>query len=264
MAEMPGVALGKRDYKYDRRTISLGEILTPMEPPPATFDYDKGKKAFPLDAWGNDKYGDCVFVSQANGLVRLERAEHRRTPNVTAETVVDKYSSLTGCKSPGDVYDSGYVILDALRDWRNNGWKIGKKDVKISAFGELNYNDGQELRTAIWLLSGVHLGLSLPSNLYYNNLVHEGATWDLPNPNDDRYENRPGSWGGHAVYSKKYDEGGIEILTWGMRVYCTNAFLARYLDEAWAVVDKIDGKNKTIDVPALEQILQKIADRVEE
>lgn len=251
------VALGKKDYRYDRRTIALGSHLQPDEPIPAEFDYDKGKKPFPCDVWGNDENGDCVFVSEANGLVRLERAETRRTIPVDTNVVLGKYRALTGSKRAGDANDEGYVILDALKDWRNAGWQVGKKDYKIAAYGELDKNNSSELRKAIYLLGGVYTGFALPA--YVQSLVASGeSVWDVPTPNDDRAENQPGSWGGHAMFGKKYDTGGIYFVTWGNEVYLTNAFIARYCDEAWAVVDALDLHSHWLDVAALEQVLRGI------
>jgi hypothetical protein len=238
----------------------MGALLAPAPEAeaPVEFDYDEGKKAFPLDVWGNDANGDCVFVSEANGLVRLERAESRRTPAVNTDVVLGKYRTLTGSASPGDAKDEGYVILDALSDWRHNGWTVGRHDYKITAYGELDKNDGRELRRAIWLLGGIYTGFGLP--LYVSNLVRSGAKeWDVAGNGP---EAEPRSWGGHAMFAKRYDEGGIYFLTWGQEVYLTNAFIARYCDEAWAVVDALDGHSKHLDVPALERILRGLSSNV--
>jgi hypothetical protein len=255
------VRLGKKEYKYDPRTVLMGRLLVP--PPekeaPSRYDHDKGKKVFPLDVWGNDEWGDCVFVSEANGLVRLERTESRRTISINEEVVVGKYKTMTGSQSPGDGKDQGYVILDALKDWRNNGWTVGKKTYKIAAYGELDKNDGRELRQAIWLLGGIYIGVGLPR--YVSGLVRNGVkTWDVvPTETQDT---QPWSWGGHAMFAKRYDKDGIYVLTWGTEVKLTNAFVARYCDEAWAVVDDLQGRSTRIDVAALTHILRGIADNI--
>jgi hypothetical protein len=127
LSDVANFALGKQPYRYDERTLRLGLLMAPEQPPPASFDADKGKKPFPLEMWGNDAYGDCVFVAGANGLIRLERAESRRTLPIKEDTVLAKYKALTGCESPGDANDEGFVMLDAFRDWRNSGWQVGKK-----------------------------------------------------------------------------------------------------------------------------------------
>lgn len=254
------LALGKQEYKYDPKTVIMGALLMAPaeEEPPAKFDYDHGKKPFPLDPWGNDENGDCVFVSEANGLVRMERAESRRTIPVNTDVVLGKYRKLTGSQSPGDDKDEGYIILDAFSDWLHAGWEVGSKTHKIHAYGELNKNDPRELRQAIWLLGGIYVGVGLP--LYVHDLVMSGqTTWDIQNGP----EAEPYSWGGHAMFAKRYDEDGIYFLTWGEEVYLTNAFIARYCDEAWAVVDALDAHSHHLNVEALDHILRGIADNVE-
>jgi hypothetical protein len=253
------VALGKKEYKYDPRTIVLGAHIQPDAVPPEEFDYDHGKKAFPLDVWGNDENGDCVFVSEANGLVRLERAESRRTIAINTDVVLGKYRTLTGSQSPGDAKDEGYVILDALSDWRHAGWNVGKHDHKIEAYGELDKNNPVELRRAIWLLGGIYTGFGLPA--YLGGLVSRGEkVWDVAG---DGPETEPYSWGGHAMFCKRYDHDGIYALTWGEEVYLTNAFVRRYMDEAWAVVDALDAHSRYLDVDALTKILRGMASNVE-
>jgi hypothetical protein len=259
---MPGfpekVALGKQEYKYDPRTIVLGAHLQPEAAPPEKFDYDHGKKPFPLDPWGNDENGDCVFVMEANGLVRVERAESHRTIAIDTDVVLGKYRALTGSQLAGDAKDEGYVILDALGDWRNAGWVVGKHDYKIEAYGELDKNNPDELRRAIWLLGGIHAGFGLPA--YLQGLVSRGErTWDV----QEGPEAEPYSWGGHAMYGKRYDKDGIYFLTWGEEVYLTNAFISRYMDEVWAVVDALDAHSRYLDVDALSKILRGLASNVE-
>jgi hypothetical protein len=253
LSDVANFALGKQPYRYDERTLRLGLLMAPEQPPPASFDADKGKKPFPLEMWGNDAYGDCVFVAGANGLIRLERAESRRTLPIKDETVLAKYKALTGCESPGDANDEGFVMLDAFRDWRNSGWQVGKKEFKIAAYGELNPKDANQLRLAIYYLGGIHFGFALPITAQRQT---DQGKWD--DVGDDRSEAQPGSWGGHAVFAKAYDPYGITVLTWGMEVYATNAFIARYADEAWAVVDDLDGQSHWLNVRAMLDHLRSI------
>lgn len=261
MAKFPDkVALGKQEYKYDPRTVVMGALLAaePLAQPPGHFDYDHDKKAFPLELWGNDENGDCVFVMEANGLVRVERRETRRTIPINTDVVLGKYRALTGSQAPGDEHDQGYVILDALKDWRTNGWTVGKHTYKIAAFGELQKSDPTELRRGIYLLGGIYTGFGLPA--YVEDLVRSGQkTWDIQNGP----EAEPYSWGGHAMFAKRYDENGIYFLTWGEEVYLTNHFIARYCDEAWAIVDDLDNAQHKLDIESLKRILRSIADNVQ-
>lgn len=82
----------------------------------------------------------------------------------------------------------------------------------------------------------------------------KGQAWhSIPT---DHPDNQPGSWGGHLVYCKRYDENGVLCITWGREVYMTNAFVERYCDECWAVVDDLSGKmSRYLDVAAMKKHL---------
>jgi hypothetical protein len=232
--------LGKKEYVHDDRTLQLHEILrTEQVHAPSTFDFDSGRKAFPRKVWGNDQYGNCVLAGRANHLLRLERVETRYTPPIDDEQVISEYKRMTGCQAPGDSNDSGLVVLYALRAWRA-GWELtfhGRKPrtYKISAFGELNPQDPEQIRAANYILHGVEYGLWLPMTAHTQ--LQKGEPWDIVENGGP--DSQPGTWGGHLVYSKKYDEDFQYALTWGMEIPMTDRFVARYCDESWSVVDDL-------------------------
>jgi hypothetical protein len=247
------VRLGKQEYVFDERTLKLARVISPTVVFPHHFDFDKTRSAFPLAMWGNDQWGNCVKVAQANEIIRLERLEQRRTLKITASDVVREYKVETGAQSPGDPRDAGLVMLQNNRLWRSRGFHFNGHSFKVAAFGELDPHDHDQLRAAIFLLHGVQFGLALP------RAAQNMSTWDVP-ANFSGPEWAPGSWGGHAVFSKRYDETGIEILTWGEKVWMTWAFIDRYCDEAWAVVDDFDHwtKRPEINVEAIKKHLVEI------
>ena len=259
--------LGKREYRPDERTVKLAAFLDPVEPVPAVFDHDKGRSPFPISSWGNDQYGNCVIAGRCNHTLRIERIERRNTPNISPPDVVEEYKRESmrqfgqAPQTAGDPYDQGLYVLEALKDWRGDGWPVlptrrSKKarQQTIAAFGELNRNDREQLRAGIFTLHGVQMGLSLPRSA--STQLRNKQAWDsVPT---DAWENQPGSWGGHLVYCKRYDEGGIYCLTWGKEQYMTNAFVERYCDEAWAVVDNIERADRALDVEALIKYLRDI------
>lgn len=240
------VRLGKKDYVYDEKTLKLGPVFSPTLVIPHTFDFDAGRSKFPLDMWGNDKWGDCAKVAQANQVIRLERLEQRRTLKLTTSDVVAAYQAETGAQEPGDPRDTGLVMLNNNRLWRHVGFPFKNHFYNIAAFGELDPHEPDQLRAAIYLLHGVQFGFSLP-----RACQTMGNEWDYRGETGPEWQ--PGSWGGHAVFGKRYDEGGVEVLTWGEEVYVTNTFIDRYCDEAWAVVDNFDNwrKRPEIDINAV-------------
>lgn len=249
---LDGKRLGKKAHKPDYRTLKLAELLAPVQyTVPNVFDLDAGRRPMPLGLWGNDRFGDCVFVADANQLVRIERLDTRSTVPVTTEMVVGAYQAGTGCQSPGDEHDTGYEMIQRQRE-RRAGWALpvyrGGRTYSIDAFGALP-NDGETLRAAAFLLGGIQLGLSLPMSAA--DQINADQQWDVV----QGARAQPGSWGGHAVYVKHYDQGGMWCITWGREQYMTNAFIETYADEHWAQVDKIDSHRRYLDQQKLRDYL---------
>lgn len=256
--------LGKKEYIFDERTVSLAAFLAPAPELkiPHAFDFDKGRSAFPVSSWGNDQWGDCVMAARANHTVRLERVEHRSTPRIYPPDVIAEYKA--ECQRQfgaapsyaGDPNDNGLYVIETLKDWRVGGWEIpltktAKKASKqsVAAFGEIRYDDVSEVRAAVYLMHGVQFGLDLPRSAARQ--LDNGQSWDVPEGNDA--DSQPGSWGGHCVYVKRYDQNGLWCITWGREVYMTNAFVNKYADECWAVVDDLDSDrvSRYLDVQAM-------------
>lgn len=239
--------LGKQPFKFDKRTAKMADFVDPSIRAPVKFDFDKGRSAFPHNMWGNDEYGDCVLADQMNHLLRFERTETRHTLKAKDEDVISQYLKLTGGK------DEGLVMLDSFNWWRHSGWNIKGKNYTIDGFGGLPPADQQKLKLACYLLHGIDFGFSLPISA--QRQTREGY-WDVV----EGPEGEPGSWGGHAVYCKRYDADNFYVITWGTEIRVTNAFVAQYCDEAWAVVDSLDTwrKHPAFDVQQFEQYLDEI------
>lgn len=256
--ESEKLRLGKLEHQEDERTLRMGAFFGDIEYP-NTFDFDKGRAKFPVSSWGNDEWGNCVIAAQAEYSLRAERVEHRRTVPINSWDVVMEYRRQTDAINPGDARDNGLVVLQAMRQWRNHGWLFrisatGEPRVhRIAAYGELNARDRSQLRAAIYLLHGAPLGLWLP--LSAQGQVSTGV-WDVVEGNAPSVQ--PGSWGGHMVFAKRYDQDNIYVKTWGRELRVTNRFIEAYCDEAWACVDDLDSKSKFLDVAAMTNELRNI------
>lgn len=249
------VRFGKQPHKYDPRSLMMDEFIETKELHiPAKHDFDHRRRPFPARTWGNDAYGNSVFAAQMDQLMRMERVEQRLTMDTTDEDVIATYKALTGCRNPDDVNDIGYTMLDALRWWKNEGWTLRSRNYKIDAYGELDPLDTRQLRQSIFLLRGVQLGLWLPRTAAPQ---FQQGFWDVTNKGND---SEPGSWGGLAVLAKRYDEENIFVLAWGIEIQVSNTFVAKYCDEAWAVVDSLESwrKQPGIETEKLEKRLKKI------
>lgn len=250
-----GLRLGKQPHVPDPKTLRLAELLAPAQfTVPNVYDLDAKRKPMPLGLWGNDRFGNCVFVADANHLVRHERLDTRKTLPITETMVVDEYRARTGCVSPGDANDEGYVMIQRQRE-RRAGWALpvykGGRTYSIDAFGSLP-NDPSTLRAAAFLLNGIQLGISLPMSAA--DQINAGQAWDFT----DGPRGQSGSWGGHAVYVKHFDAGGMWCITWGREQYMTNRFINYYADEYWAQVDKIESHSKYLDQQRLRDYLSNL------
>lgn len=251
--------LGKAAYQHDDRTLMLARYVLPEIRVPAKHDFDKGRSPIPVRMWGNDAWGDCVIAGQANHILRNERVEQRRTVPLKDSHVIDRYKLLTGAQMAGDGQDNGLVVLQAMRDWRSNGFIVDKRNYNVSAFGELEPQDDKQLRAASYLLHGIHFGFWLPRAA---QAMTDNGFWDYAGQSGGEWS--PGSWGGHLVYAKKYDPESFSVLTWGREVKVSNSFIHKYCDEAWAVVDNFDSwkVKQTIDIEKLKNHLRDVGAKV--
>src|SRR5581483_5120269 len=222
--------LGKQPYEADARTLKMVHFLDTTTTQPSSWNFDSTRKPFPIHMWGNDQWGDCVLAGRANHTLRLERVEHKTTPIISDQDVINEYKTLTGSQSPGDANDNGLVVLRAMQEWRSVGWPIHTQAnqpfvQKIDAYGELDPSNLDLLKKAMWMLNGIHIGLSLPITA---QAQFDQGVWDVvPNAGSD---GEPGSWGGHLVFAKRYNTKGIYCLSWAKEVLMTNAFIEKYCD----------------------------------
>lgn len=244
--------LGKKPNDPTKPRLDLTRSLSISVQAPQQFMLDQALNAsFIPYTWGNTQYGDCVIACRANHAQRLEFTERGFHVNIHEQDAIDEYKKLTGCVSPGDANDTGLVIQDALNEWRKNGWHVhySHKPETIDAFGQI---PATNMRPAIWQLGALHLGISLPLSAQAQT---GNGYWDaIPDPGDGSTD--PGSWGGHCVLCLGYDPNNFYVKTWGMVVRVTNAFMAKYCDEAWGVVDSVETKHPDFDQATLEADLK--------
>jgi hypothetical protein len=237
---------------------------------PTTYDYDATIQAPPIpdSMWGNDQYGDCECAGRANYLLRLQRNQTGENIPLTDDDVIALYKSITGCVSPGDNNDTGMSTLQNLQSWKA-GWTLDKawsgstvasdRTFGLDAYGYVDYTNQELIRAAIYLFGGVIWGVNLPQTA--QEQTQNGGPWTVTgNPNDPNDPAYPGSWGGHCVYSKRFDADNIYVLTWDEEIQVTNEWIATYAMESYSVIDSLDAwlaaNGQNLNVQALLQEMQ--------
>jgi hypothetical protein len=227
-ARKPIIRFGKRRAKKDIRNLMLASVLKAPPAPPAEYDFDVQHHGIPTPIFANDTLSDCVIAGRAHQTLRFEEAEQKKLIRITDAEVRREYFKETG--GP----DSGLVVLDSLNLWRHRGWRVGAKTYKIKAFAQITPTRRMEVKRAIFLDIGVGLGFTLPNSAITQ--FHAGKSWDVttgpgsaPNPEN-----------GHYVHAPGYTKRGPVCVTWGRKQQMTWAFLAKYCDEAYAIIDSIN------------------------
>jgi hypothetical protein len=134
--------------------------------------------------------------------------------------------------------DTGLVVLDSLKAWRKRGWVAAGQRFKIKAFTQIDQADQAEVKRAIFLDVGVGLGFTLPDIAM--DQFNAGKPWDVATGPGTR----PNPKNGHYVYATGYTLLGPVCVTWGRKQQITWAFLNKYCDEAYGIIDAVNTPKK--------------------
>lgn len=241
--------LGKAAAKKDERNLKFATLLRAALPTlPTSYDFDTGHAGIPTPMFANDTHGDCVIAGRAHQTLRFEDIEQGSVLMITDKEVLREYFKETGGA------DSGLVVLDSLKKWRRKGWKVGKHTYHVQAFAQLDFQNPDEVRQAVFSDVGIGLGLQLPKAA--QTQIQTGQPWDVTTGPGSA----PGSWGGHYVYVPGYTPQGPVCVTWGRKQQMTWAWLDKYCDEAYAVFDARNRfKKKLINKAKLTAFLSTLA-----
>jgi hypothetical protein len=224
---VPGRLLGKKAAKFDRRTLRLARYIEKRRVPVIPRRHNLSKKTlktFPLlRMMRNDILGDCTCAAIGHmfqtwtvyGLVPWEPDD---------EAVVEMYNKVNGG------VDEGAAMLDVLNAMRKEGMILNGPTIRnrIYAYVSVDPTNHDQLRTAHFLFGGIYIGANLPVSAQGQKL------WDV----GEGPAAVPGSWGGHAMNVVDYDSGGVTFVTWGALQKATWAWVDRYCDEAYAILEE--------------------------
>jgi hypothetical protein len=220
--QMAAQKLGKLPPRVDVRTLSLKQYVdrAKLPEPPAMLDLTTHVSEWPM--YANDRIGDCTIAAAAHMIEAWTAQTRGAAVEVTESAVLTAFDRVkvvdpfTG--------EEGAVELDVLRDWRAHG--VGHH--RIGAYARVSVSDHQLARTAAWLFGGLYIGLALPRSAQWQ------VTWDWNGSLSG--DDKPGSWGGHAVDVVRYGGIGLTVVTWGRLQDMTWSFWDRYVDEAYCIL----------------------------
>ena len=239
------VRFGKRKAKHDDRNLMFATLLRAPPVLPAEYDFDVAHHGIPTPMFGNDQYGDCVIAGRAHQTLRFEKAEQNTLIGITDQDVLREYFNESGG------VDSGLIVLDSLKEWRSNGWLAAKRRYKIKAFAQIDQGKRSEVKRAVFMDIGVGFGFSLPDAALTQ--FYAGKPWTVVSGK----AGQPNPHNGHYVYVPGYTKSGPVCVSWGRKQQMSWAFLARYCDEAYAIIDAINTvkKQRALDAKKLDAFL---------
>lgn len=212
---------GRNEKKNDPRTLQLGKYLTTVPLPPSV-DWTT-KLTQPWGMLGNDNEGDCTIAAKCHiYMAQAINASGARLIFTTAQAL-KAYSALMVATGYPPNADEGASMLDALNFARNTGID----GHKVGAFAEIQPTNHDHIKYAVYVFGAVDIGLNLPQSA--EDQFSAGQTWDV-------VKGSPIA-GGHDVPIVGYNETGPLCVTWGQVQQMTWAFLDKYCDEAYAVLD---------------------------
>ena len=238
-------AFGKAAAKQDDRTLKLADVLLAEDPLPAEYDFDDEHKEIPTPKYGNPPHNNCVIASRAHQTLRFELVEKGVLINITDEDVLREFQKQNGGG------DSDIEVLESLKLWRTRGWEAAGQQFKIKAFSKIDLGNQEQIKRTIYIKLGVGLGFFLPESALAQ--FNAGQPWEVTR---DRAANH-----GHYVYVPGYTKDGPVCVTWGRKQQMSWAFVDKYCDEAYAIIDAIDTpeKKRNLDEKKIDEFLKTCA-----
>ena len=220
---------GKLPPIFKDTDLLMRDILTPVASP-STWDWDAEHPGFSdTHVFGNDVHGDCVEAAQAHQTLCYEFVEQKKILGISDADVLKDYFRKTGGA------DSGLVISESLSDWRKHGWLVGGQKYTIDGYARLDLGNLDQVKAGMAADLGMHIGVAMPDN--WQEAIDAGVPWtDTSLP--------PNPFNGHCIFMKKYEPGWFGGITWGKPQGMSEAWLAKYCDEAWVTWDSVDKLTK--------------------
>jgi hypothetical protein len=240
-----GFMLGRLARAHDPNIPQFSALIhgKALPPPPRTVDYTKGMPAN-LGMMKNDTLGDCTCAAVYHAF-QVWSFNSTQGKSIDTEPDLDVvklyelacgYDPKKGGEGPGG--NEQHVLKYLLKKGAPTG-PNGQTTQRIAAFVEVNPKNMDDVKRAIVECGLVYIGFNVPQYI----VPPSGSppkTWDVENTNTNIV-------GGHAVVLAGYTAQGARVISWGQYYTMTWAFFDKYVDEAYAIADKlwIDATGKT-------------------
>lgn len=146
---------------------------------------------------GNDRYGDCTFVSLAN-FHNLVTAVNGK-PEVMMEAEAEHFYSVeAGFNSQDASTDRGEMLRKVLAYWMDHGWP-GDSELKPKRWGVCSHDEAEDIITRY----GAYFAWVM--------LPKAGDDWDWSDESVNRQV--PGT-GAHAILVVEKTPTGRVVITW--------------------------------------------------
>jgi hypothetical protein len=223
------VKLGKKDARFDPRTLKFADFTTTYVPP-SSAAYGLGL-TYAMD--GNDQYGDCGVAAFAHQVQVWNSLTDRSFAVGEAQCIAAYEVLCPGFNPVTDANDNGTDLLTNCQYWKSHGIDDPASSYgrdQISAYMSVDPTNTMDVEQSIAQFGGLYLGVQLPISAQ----SQVGSLWTVTSGRNAE----PGSWGGHAIPVISYDPDKLCVVTWGALQYMTWDFLYTYGDESYCLLSR--------------------------
>jgi len=194
---------------------------------PSSVDYTVGMPS-DLGVMLNDRLGDCTCAAffHAIQVWTFNCGNMVTYSDNDVKLLYEKADGYVDGDSSTDQGGNENHVLDYLLS--QGATTSDGKVQKIAAFVQLNEQNHDHIKSAVYDCGVVYLGFSVPSYI----LPPDGdapPVWDINPSWDKQYE------GGHAVIIAGYDDNGVKVISWGKYYTMTWNFWDAFVDQAFAM-----------------------------
>ena len=228
-----GLKLDLPAAKY--KLCDLLALAPSVKPLPAVDWLTKNSALYP-NSFGmmlNDSLGDCTCAAYYHLLQLWSFAVMGRSITECDADVLKMYEMACGYNPADPSTDQGGDEL-VIEAWLQKvgaptGLK-GQTHHKILGHVDVDITNLDEVKLGLQYFGGLYIGFQVPQNIMPDD-APPPRTWTVDPSNNPII-------GGHAVAVGRYDDSGMELISWGQSYLMPWAFWQTYVVECHCIMDK--------------------------